>query len=86
MPMTSQKKTRQASVDIRLDLTKSENVWNKNFCWFKKSNFWKVPFPAKMNLEAQKLKQLGNEAYKKKYFYTALKNYGNGAKWNHLLQ
>ena len=29
-----------------------------------------------MNLEAQKLKQLGNNAYKKKDFANALKNYG----------
>ena len=29
-----------------------------------------------MNLEAQKLKQLGNDAYKKKDFATALENYG----------
>ena len=44
---------------------------------FKKSNSWKLPFPAKMNLEgAQKLKQLGNDAYEKKDFPTALKNYG----------
>ena len=29
-----------------------------------------------MNLEAQKLKQLGNNAYNKKDFATALENYG----------
>ena len=42
----------------------------------KKKSYISSPDSSQMNFEAQKLKQLGNNAYKKRDFAIALGNYG----------